>query len=139
MTEPLDLEALEQRVRRGYTTFIDEGENRWLEEFTTPDFVWDIEPLGLGLYEGREAYRKFYEDWVSSYDAWSLELEVLEVPAPGLTVAGVVQRGTPRGTDQSVEFRWAQVSVWEGDRIRRAINFSTIEEARAEATRLAEG
>jgi hypothetical protein len=136
MAMSLDREALAERARRGYAVFIEEGEDRWLEDFTTTDFVWDIEPLGLGLYEGRDAYRRFYEDWVSSYDTWSLELEQLEVPAPGLTVTAVVQRGTPRGTDQSVEFRWGQIMLWEGDRIRRVINFETIDEARAEAVRI---
>ena len=138
MAEPLDREALEERARRGYALFSEEGEDRWLQEFTTPDFVWDVEPLGLGHYQGRDAYRRFYEEWVSSYDTWSLELEQLEVIDPGMTLTSVVQRGTPRDTDQSVEFRWGQISLWDGDRMRRVINFETFEEARAKATRLAE-
>jgi len=139
MSDPLEREALEERVRRGYEVFISEGEGRWLDEFTTPDFVWDIEPLGLGEYRGRDAYRHFYEDWVSSYDTWSLEVEEQEVAGEGMTVTGLVQRGTPRDTDQQVEFRWGQLSLWEGDRISRVINFSTVEEARNRAAELSAG
>ena len=139
MKDPLDREALEKRVRRGYEVFIAQGEDRWLDEFTTPDFVWDVEPLGLGEYRGRDAYRRFYGDWVSSYDTWSLEVEVLEVAGEGMTVIGVVQRGTPHDTDQQVEFRWGQLSLWEGDRISRVINFPTVEEARKRAAELGAG
>jgi hypothetical protein len=130
VSEPLDREALVARTRLGYVLFNEEGEDRWLAEFTTSDFVWDMEPLGLGLCEGREAYRRFLRDWMSSYDTWSLELEQIEVPRPGLTVTAVVQRGSPRGTDQSVDFRWGQITLWEGDRIRRVINFETVGDAR---------
>ena len=139
MRDPLDREALEERARRAYEVFISEGEVRWLEEFTTPDFVWDVEPLGLGEYRGREAYQRFYEDWVSSYDTWSLEVEEQEVAGEGMTVTGLLQRGTPRGTDQPVEFRWGQLSLWEGDRISRVINFLTVEEARQRAAKLSAG
>src|SRR4249919_3597544 len=99
MSNPLDLEALGERVRRGYAVFIAEGEGRWLDEFTTPDFVFDLEPLGLGEYRGHDAYQRFYEDWVSSYDTWSLEVEEQEVAGQGMTVTGLVQRGTPRDTE----------------------------------------
>ena len=139
MSDPLDRKELEERVRRGYDVFVKEGEDRWLEEFTTSDFVWDLEPLGLGHYEGRDTYRRFYEDWVSSYDTWSLEVEELEVVGEGMTVAGVVQRGTPRDTDQAVEFRWGQLSLWDGDRISRVINFETVEQARTRAAELSGG
>ena len=134
MPDPLDRDALEARARRGYAVFTDEGEDRWLEEFTTPDFVWDLEPLGLGRYEGRDAYRRFYQDWVSSYDTWSLKVERLEVVGPGMTAASLLQTGTPRGTDQTVEFRWGQISLWSGDRISRAINYASLDEAMEQGT-----
>jgi SnoaL-like protein len=136
MSEPLDTNALEERARRGYDVFVTEGEDRWLEEFTTPDFVWDVEPLGLGHYEGRDTYRRFYEDWVSSYDTWSLEVEELEVVGEGMTVAALLQQGTPRNSDQMVEFRWGQLNLWDGDRISRVINFQTLDEARTRASEL---
>jgi ketosteroid isomerase-like protein len=137
MAQPLEREAQEERVRRSYAFYSEEEEDRWLDEFATPDFVWDMEPLGFGLFEGREAYRRFYEDWVASYDTWRVELEEVELPQPGVTVTRVVQRGTPRGTDQTLEFRWGQISLWEGGRIRRVINFETFEEAQAAASRIA--
>ncbi len=139
MSDPLDREALEERVRRGYEVFISEGEAPWLEEFTMPDFVWDVEPLGLGEYRGREAYQRFYADWVSSYDTWSLEVEVQEVAGEGVTVTGLLQTGTPRDTDQRVEFRWGQLTLWEGDRISRIVNFPTVEEARNRAAEMSAG
>jgi ketosteroid isomerase-like protein len=30
--------------------------------FWRPDYVWDLSPMGLGIYEGAEAIRAFFED-----------------------------------------------------------------------------
>jgi hypothetical protein len=135
VADPSEMGSLPELARRSYQLFSAEGIDVWMERFTTPDFVWDVEPLGLGVYEGRAAYREFYLDWVSSYESWSIQLEEVHQVGPDFTVATVVQHGRPHGSDQSVEFRWVQLSIWEGSRISRAINYSDVEDATEAASR----
>jgi ketosteroid isomerase-like protein len=33
-----------------------------------PDAVWDASMTGVGVFEGREAIRGFFEDWLGSYE-----------------------------------------------------------------------
>jgi ketosteroid isomerase-like protein len=37
------------------------------------DSVWDMTPMGLGTYEGLAVIRRFFEDWVGTFE----EFEVL--------------------------------------------------------------
>ena len=135
MADPSETAGIAELARRGYAIFSEEGIDAWIDRFTAADFVWDLEPLGLGVYEGRAAYREFVEDWISSYESWSLALEEVHEVGSDFTVATVVQHGRPHGSDQSVEFRWVQLSIWEGNRVRRAINFASVEEATEAASR----
>ena len=40
--------------------------------FYAPDSIWDSPPLGTS-FEGVEAIRGFYEDWMSTYDELEFE------------------------------------------------------------------
>jgi hypothetical protein len=138
MPETAEEGHLAEVIRRGFRTLTEEGVDAWIEEFTVPDFVWDVESMGLGLYEGRAAYREFFDDWVSSYEEWFSEPEQIEEFAEDVTVQALRQGGRLRGSQQWVELRWAQVCLWEGNRVRRAVNYSTLDEARAAAEAMAE-
>jgi ketosteroid isomerase-like protein len=133
MGEALEGTRLEEHARRGYDTFIGEGHEVWLERFTKPDFVWDMRPLGLGVWQGRDEYRALLRDWVSSYESWSMTVEVVEVAGPGVTIAELVQAGRMRESDRSVELRWAHVALWEGTRLRGVVNYPSLEDARRAA------
>jgi SnoaL-like domain len=123
----------EERIRESLEAFSPEGLDAWFERFTTPDVVWDLEPLGLGVYEGRAAYREFVMDWVSSYDDWSMRLETIEETGPGFAMSTVVQGGRMRGSDQSVELRWVLLGLWRGGCLYRVINCPDLETARQHA------
>ena len=43
--------------------------------FYAPDGVWDMSPMGMGVYEGQAAVRGFIEDWWSSYEKLGLDAE----------------------------------------------------------------
>ena len=45
--------------------------------FFGPAPVWDLSPMGLGVYEGVAAIRGFFEDWIGSYDEIELGGEEL--------------------------------------------------------------
>ena len=48
-----------------------------MASFYALDAVWDMSPLGLGVYEGRAAIRRFFEDWFDSYEEWAMEIETI--------------------------------------------------------------
>jgi ketosteroid isomerase-like protein len=102
------------------------------------DSVWDMTPLGLGVYEGHAAIRSFIEDWIGSFEGFYVEPEEMHDLGGGVTLAVVVQGGRPAGGDASVQWRYAQVSEWVGGVAVRSTNYLDIGEARAAAERLAE-
>ena len=126
---------LTELTRRGFRTLREDGVDAWMEGFTTPDFVWDVDPMGLGRFEGRAAYKRFFEDWISTYEDWFSEVLEVEQLGDQVTVADVRQGGRLRGSEP-VEFRWAQLALWRGDRVQTVINYMTLDEARAAAAKL---
>jgi ketosteroid isomerase-like protein len=101
------------------------------------DAVWDMSPMGLGLYEGA-AIRRFFEDWRGSYEDYETEAEEVLELGDGVTFAVVIQNGRPVGSDGSVRIRYASVLAWVGGLIVRCTTYGDIDEARAAAERLAE-
>jgi ketosteroid isomerase-like protein len=125
---------LTERARRAYATLTHEGVDAWTDP--TPDFVWDMTPIGLGRYDGLPAFREFFLDWTSSYDDWYMELLEAEELSDSVIVLDARQGGRMRGSEQSLEFRLAQVGVWEGGRLKSVVNFLDLDEARAAAAEL---
>jgi ketosteroid isomerase-like protein len=101
------------------------------------DAVWDMSPMGLGLYEGA-AIRRFFEDWRGSYEDYETEAEEVLELGDGVTFAVVIQNGRPVGSDGNVRIRYASVLAWVGGLIVRFTTYGDIDEARAAAERLAE-
>ena len=55
--------------------------------FYTHDAVWDASPMGIGTFEGQVAMRGFWEDWLSSYEGWGLQVHEAMVAGVPVTVA----------------------------------------------------
>jgi ketosteroid isomerase-like protein len=103
-----------------------------------PDPVWDMSPIGLGVYEGATAIRGFWEDWTGTYEDWEAEpVEVFDLGG-GVTLAVVIQKGRIAGSSSDVRLRYASVAVWVGGLIVRITSYGDVDEARAAAERLAE-
>jgi ketosteroid isomerase-like protein len=94
--------------------------------------------MGLGLYEGAGAVRRFFEDWRGSYEEYETEAEEVLELGNGITLAVLVQKGRPRGSDGHVQIRYAAVLQWIDGLIVRVTNYSDASEARAAGERLAE-
>ena len=128
---------LVERWRCSFTAFnrgdIDAALNLWGR-----DPVWDLSPMGLGVYEGLATIRVFWEDWVGAYEEWKAEPEEILDLGNGVTLAVVVQTGRPAGSSGDVGLRYAAVAVWVDGAIVRITNYTDIDEARAAAERLAE-
>jgi ketosteroid isomerase-like protein len=106
--------------------------------FFAPDSVWDMSRGGLGVIEGREAIRVFFEEWRAAYADYEQEAEEIQDLGNGVAFAVFVQRGRPVDSTGWVEFRDARVFAWADGLIERVTTFLDIEDARAAAERLAE-
>ncbi len=105
--------------------------------FFAPDAVWDSSALGIGTFQGVAAIRGVLEDWLGSYDEFEISLEEINDLGSGVTFAVGLQRGRVAGTDATVQERRCYTGVWEGGVISRIIVSADIDEARADAERLA--
>jgi ketosteroid isomerase-like protein len=103
-----------------------------------PDAVWDMSQGGVGVVEGREEIRAFFEEWLGAYEEYEQEVEEIQDLGNGVAFAVLLQRGRPPGSSGWVEFRDARVLLWAGGLVERVNLFLDIDEARAAAERLAE-
>ena len=106
--------------------------------FWADDPVWDLSPMGLGVYRGTAAVRGFFEDWIGSYELFEVELEECRDLGEGVVLNVVVQRASLAGSSGEVTIRYASIAVWEDALIVSVTNYTDIDEARAAAERLAE-
>src|SRR6478735_6589686 len=97
---------------RGFFESANSGEVGESLSFFSADAVFDMSPVGLGIYEGPEAIRRFYEDWLGSYeDSQILVGEVLEVD-DGIVLAVFRQDARPNGSSHRVRVRTTWVYEW---------------------------
>jgi ketosteroid isomerase-like protein len=107
-------------------------------DFFGSDSVWDLSPMGLGIYEGSSAVRAFVEDWNGSYEEFELVLEEVLDLSNEVVFAVVVQRARLTDSTAEVRMRYASVNSQAGAVFERITNYTDIDEARAGAERLAE-
>jgi hypothetical protein len=103
-----------------------------------PDSVWDMSAVGLGVFEGCDDIRGFFEDWTGPYEGFEQELEEVRDLGNGVVFQVARHDARPVGSAAFVEFRYALVAVWVDGLIERATAYADIDEARAAAERLAE-
>jgi ketosteroid isomerase-like protein len=127
-----DLRLLVRRV-----TGLKTSEVESLMSFFAPDSVWDMSRGGLGVIEGREAIRAFFEEWWAAYEDHESEVEEVQDLGNGVAFAVFVQRGRPIDSTGWVEFRDARVMIWADGLIERVTAFLDIDEGRAAAAQLA--
>ena len=106
--------------------------------FWAPDGVYDMSPIGMGVFEGQAAARGFIEDWWGPYEEYEFEAQETLDLGGGVGFRVLIMKGRPVGSRSQVELRYAAVGVWEDAKIVRMTNYNDIDEARAAAGRLAE-
>jgi ketosteroid isomerase-like protein len=134
--EPTKPDAAE--VIRGQVEASKRGDFDTAMSFMGPDPVWDMSPMGLGIYEGVVAVRRFFEDWIGSYEEWESEIEEVLDLGNGVVLAVFLQNARLAGASGHVQLRYASVSELVDGLFVRITNYSDIDEARAAAERLAE-
>ena len=108
-----------------------------VESFYSPDAV-DVGVEALGTFEGATAIRGYYEDLASSYDDAHVETEEIIDLGNGVTFAVVLITGHPVGSSGEVEIRYGSVASWTEAVIERLTSYMDIDQARADAERLAQ-
>ena len=89
-TTPDLVARVRQSVRAGSERDIDRS-----LAFYAPDAVWDMSPWGIGIFEGTEAVRSFFEDWLGRVRGVRLEAEEIVDLGNGVVFA-VLFRGVAR-------------------------------------------
>jgi ketosteroid isomerase-like protein len=128
---------LVERVRRTIQA-VNDRDIDWALTFFAPDGVWDMSPLGMGTFEGIEAIRGFFEDWLGAYEEYSMEAEEIVDLGNGVSFAVLLQKGRLVGSSGEVQLRYASAGVWANGLLTRLTSHRDIDEARAAAERLAE-
>ena len=124
-------------LTRGLIDATNRGDVDAVMSFYGPRAVWESPPLGTS-FKGAAAIRRFFEDWIGTYEDFEMRSEqVLDLGA-GVGFAVIRQNGRPaRGTGR-VQTRMAVTSQWADGKIVRATVDYDVDEARAATERLAE-
>jgi hypothetical protein len=102
--------------------------------------VFDLSPLGIGIFEGREAIRGLFADWVEPYEEYETRCEEFRDLGNGVSFAVLLHGGRPGDSHGFVYVRHSYTMTWRDGLIQRITDYpeSDIDEARAAAERLAE-
>jgi ketosteroid isomerase-like protein len=90
------LERVRGSVQAGNDRDID-----WALTFYPPDAVWDMSPFGMGTFEGIEAIRGFFEDWLGAYEEHATEPEEIVDLASGVSFAVLHQKAVSSAAARS--------------------------------------
>jgi ketosteroid isomerase-like protein len=102
------------------------------------DAVWDTSSLGLGVYEGSDAVRAFFEDWIAPYGDFEVELEEVRDLGSGVVFYVLRHHGRPAGSSGFVDLRHGYIAVWVGRLVARTTVHVDPAQARGAAERLAQ-
>ena len=123
-------------LTRGLIGATNRGDVDAVMSFYGPQAIWESPPLGTS-FKGVAAIRRFFEDWIGTYEDFEMRSEqVLDLGA-GVGFAVIRQNGRPAGGTGRVQTRMAVTSHWaDGKMVRARVDYD-IAEARAAAERLA--
>jgi ketosteroid isomerase-like protein len=101
--------------------------------------VYDLSPMGIGVYEGRAAIRAFLAGWMASYEEYEEEMQEVTDLGNGIAFAAVRESAIPLGSaaQARVHSVYGFAVVWVDGKIARITAYPNADEARAAAERLA--
>ncbi len=127
-------------LARLFLEAVSSGDFDAVMQYYASDAVMDLtRTLGVAP-QGRQAIRRFLEDWLVGYEAVEYAADEISDLGNGVEFAVVLQTARPLGTIGSVQLREGVVVVHAQGLIVRQTVYpqSDIDEARAAADRLAE-
>jgi ketosteroid isomerase-like protein len=106
--------------------------------YAAPDVVYDTSPSGLGIYKGVPAIRDFIEGYWKTFEELRFELEEFQDLGNGVTFSVQRQHAVLVGSTAPIQAREAHVTEWKDGFVVRITVYIDIDEARADAERLAQ-
>jgi hypothetical protein len=100
--------------------------------------VFDGSAIGAFVFEGREAIRGLFEDWVGAFENYESKLEEFGELDNRVIFYLLLHRGRPAGSSGFVDLRHAYTTTCGDGLFQRTIVLADIDQARAAAERLAE-
>jgi ketosteroid isomerase-like protein len=101
------------------------------------DAVFDMSAAGLGRFHGRAQIRRYLEDWIGSYEQQRFSGWEGEELGNGVVFVVAQLEARPRGSDASVQERWAFTVRWRDGAISQVVATRDTAQARAHAEALA--
>jgi ketosteroid isomerase-like protein len=105
--------------------------------YFAPDAVWSVGP-GLERFEGKASIRRFWTEWGSTFDDYSVEMEEALDVGSGVALATFRNRGRPIAGGFDMQERFTLVVEWTDGLITRVSGYHDPDEAHAAAERPAE-
>jgi ketosteroid isomerase-like protein len=124
-------------ARQGYEA-MSRGDLDAVMSLFAADAVYDGSGAGIGTFEGKEAIRRFVEDWRQSYEDYRYEEEELLDLGHGVVLSVVRESGRLVGGSGRVEQRAGHLITWANGKIEWFKHYPDPDEARAAAERLAQ-
>jgi ketosteroid isomerase-like protein len=94
--------------------------------------------LGLGAFYGRAAIRDHFEEWFAPYEEFAFEVEQLRDLGHGVVFSVAREQARMRGGSGVIPRRAAFVWEFRDGLIVRVAPYTDIDQARADAVRLAQ-
>jgi ketosteroid isomerase-like protein len=98
-----------------------------------------LESMGMAAsFDGVVAIRGFFEDFIGAYEEYEVEPEEILDLGNGVIFGVLHQSGRPVGSSGPVQMRFASVGVSADGVLARNTSYTDVDQARADAERLAE-
>jgi ketosteroid isomerase-like protein len=102
-----------------------------------PDAIWESDD-GILDTASASGVRGLFEEWAGMFEDFTIKVETIIDLGKGVVYSVFHQEGSPAGSTGVVKERGALIYQWADGMVVRVIFRQDIDEARAEAERLAE-
>src|SRR5438105_1414088 len=118
-------------VRRAFRAFADRGFDA-MAEFWDPDIVWRAAEGAIddvGDMHGQVAVRRYMEDWIDTFDDYSVVVEELRDVGDDRVLSIQRVKGRAKLSGAETVLRYAVVSTVRDGKVVRAREYLSVEEA----------
>jgi ketosteroid isomerase-like protein len=118
-------------VRRGFQAFADRGFDA-MAEFWDPDIVWRAAEGAIddvGEMHGQVAVRRYMEDWIDTFDDYSVVVEELRDVGDDRVLSIQRVKGRAKLSGAETVLRYAVVSTVRDGKVVRVREYLSVEDA----------
>ena len=118
-------------VRRAFQAFADRGLDA-MAEFWDPDIVWRAAEGAIddiGEMHGQVAVRRYMEDWIDTFDDYSVVVEELRDVGDDRVLSIQRVKGRAKLSGAEIELRYASVNTVRDGKALRVREYLSVEDA----------